>query len=142
MNEFKQVRNTKFGINQETFKEQVKSLDERLFNALDVTLERTANTVLIPNWEVIAASMPGIMKRRSHTGYAETETINDVHEAFSQLVETGAYVVASSDGWVYPDLLHYTAFEVKQAAKRNDENNLTQVGRHLARFNYLLGNAK
>ena len=142
MNEFRKVRNGKFALKQEAFKEQVKSIDDRLFKALDVTLERTANTELIPNWEVIAASMPGVMKLRSHVGYAETEKIDDMHEAFTQVVNTAAYIIASTDGWVYPDMLHYNNHEVKQALERNEKNNLTQVGRYLARFNYLIGNNK
>lgn len=138
MNEFKKVRMNSFTEKQSYYKQQVKEANEGLFNALDVTLERTENTELIPNWELIAAQIPGIMKRSSHIGYAETNNLDDVAEAFALVVKNGAYVVASKDGWVYPDMLWSNKHNIEQAIERNKTNNLTSTGRYLAKFNYLL----
>tara|TARA_R110000803_G_C11894531_1_gene311334 strand:+ start:200 stop:661 length:462 start_codon:yes stop_codon:yes gene_type:complete len=142
MNEFKKVKQPTFLESQKFFKQEVLNANEPLFNALNVTLERTENTELIPNWEVIAANIPGVMKKRSHAGFAETEKISDTHEAYAKLVNTAAYVIASKDGWVYPDMIYSNKHEVKQAKERNASNNLSHTGRFLARFNYLLNKSQ
>ena len=127
-----------FQAKQSMFRDEVKKQNLILHNALNVEIERTENTKLIPNWEVIAASMPFVMSNASHIGYAETEKINDSWECFSQVVDSGAYVIADVDGWVYPDLLWNNKFEVAQAKERFAQNNGTYVGRILARFNHLV----
>tara|TARA_Y100000385_G_scaffold219473_1_gene228894 strand:+ start:811 stop:1242 length:432 start_codon:yes stop_codon:yes gene_type:complete len=137
MNEFKKVRNQKFIESQNSYRDYVAEQAPKLFKALNVKLERTENTELIPNWETIAASIPGVLKDKYGIGYAETENINDTAEAFTRVVKMG-YIIASTDGWVYPDMLHNNKYEIKLAFERNQKNNLTQLGRSLARFNYLL----
>jgi hypothetical protein len=133
------VKSENFAAKQSMFAQEVKNVNEALFNALNVELERTTSTCLIPHWEVIAASMPGVMKEGSHIGYAETENLNDLHEVFSKVVEYH-FVIADKAGWVYPDFLINGKFEIEQAKERNKSNNLTYGGRILARFNYLWWN--
>jgi hypothetical protein len=137
----KRTSSVNFLAKQLEFAQEVKSLNEALFNALNVELERTDSTVFIPHWEVIAASMPGVMKEGSHRGYAETENLNDKPELFSLIVDSACFVIADKKGWVYPDFLFNNKYEIQQAKERNKENNLTGCGRRLARFNYLLQNS-
>ena len=128
-----------FSAKQTIFAQQVKELNELLFNALNVELEKSNYQKYVPHWEVIAASMPGIIKKGSHIGYAETEELNDIDIVFSQLVNSSScFIAIDRAGWVYPDAIINTKHEIKQAKERNQENNLTGSGRILAKFNYLL----
>ncbi len=134
------MRNPNSFINkQEAGKQLVKEQDERLYNALNVVIERTENTNLIPNWEVIASCMPFVNLKRSHTGFAETENINDLHECWTQ-VQDALYLIADLNGYVYPDFYEGNNFMVKQNIERFKQNNANFQGRILARFNWLLNN--
>lgn len=131
------MKTEKFQIKQQTYAEYVKKENERLYNALNVEIERSENTKWIPNWELIASCIPFVNLTYSHIGFAETENINDAHEAFARL-KTVLYVIADNDGSVYPDAYYNSKFAVENNKKRFKENNADYSGRILARFNYLL----
>lgn len=131
------MKTQKFIENQTMYAEYVKNQNERLYKALNVEIERTQNTKWIPNWELIASCIPFVNLRHSHIGYAETETVNDIHEAFAQLKKV-IYVIADTDGEVYPDVYYNYQFAIKRNKERFKENNAEFSGRMLARFNYLL----
>tara|TARA_R110000796_G_scaffold162797_2_gene279739 strand:- start:658 stop:1083 length:426 start_codon:yes stop_codon:yes gene_type:complete len=115
----------------------VKQENERLYNALNVVIERTEHSNLIPNWEVIYSCIPFVNLRSSHIGYAETENINDIHDCWSQ-VQDALFLISTLDGYVYPDMYDGNKFMVKQNLERFKQNNANFQGRILARFNYLL----
>ena len=131
------MKKQKFLTNQQVYADYVKSQNVTLYNALNVEIERTQNTNWIPNWELIASCIPFVNLKSSHIGFAETETINDIHEAFAQLKNV-LYVIADNDGSVYPDLYYNHKFAIKRNKERFGQNNAEFSGRILARFNYLL----
>ena len=131
------MKTNKFILSQETYAHYVKKQNLKLYNALNVVIERTENTTLIPHWELIASCIPFVNLNNSHIGYAETQDINDIHEAWAKL-QNVLFIVANVDGTVYPDFYYNVKYAVKNNQERFKQNNADYSGRILARFNYLL----
>jgi len=90
------------------------------------------------NWEVIEACAPFAMLRHSHSGYAETENINDaakcyqeLKQAFKQLNEPN---ISGTRLYISADMKRSL---IKSQQTRMQQNNGIYIARLLARLVYL-----